>query len=207
MEQDLNTCPSCGAPSPDHSSCPYCGWTLERPAAAEPAPNAVPSEDASHIDDTTNEALLNLSGAEGSTIERDEPQTEEGTPAQLRDLLAETEDPVHLLEQVPEEMRGTLAARLKAAEDDTGSSFGETTASTLREQGYIVSEDARGARLAATPGQSEDLSASDMVKMAADLDGGVQPQTKLPICSKCQAASPVGEVNCQWCGEPFSNEA
>jgi len=126
--------------------------------------------------------------------------------AQLRELLEPGSDPEHLLDQVPEEMRGVLAARLKAAEDSITPSFSEATSSSLRDQGYIVSQDARGARLSATPGQAADFSPSEVVKLAADLDGGVQPQAKLPICSNCQSASPVGDTHCQWCGAPFSDD-
>jgi hypothetical protein len=103
-------------------------------------------------------------------------------------------------------MRGVLAARLKAADEAAGPNFSEETASTLREQGYVVSGDAHGARLTAAPGKPDVFSPSEIVKLAADLDGGVQPQAKLPICSNCQAASPIGELQCQWCGEPFSDE-
>ena len=123
--------------------------------------------------------------------------------AHLHRLLNPGSHSEHLLDQVPEDMRGVLAARLKAAEDDASPSFSKTTASALREQGYVVNEDARGARLTATRGQSDELGPSEVVKLAADLEGGVQPQSTLPICSNCQAASPVGKVQCQWCGEPL----
>lgn len=171
MEQDLRTCPGCGAPSPEHPTCPYCGWT----------PNLFEEPDVDAIESI------------------------ETGPAQFRELLEPGNDPEHLLDQVPEEMRGVLAARLKAAEDSNTPSFSEATSSLLRDQGYIVSQDARGARLSATPGQAAEFSPSEVVKLAADLDGGVQPQAKLPICSKCQSASPVGNTHCQWCGEPFSD--
>ena len=201
MEQDLRTCPGCGAPSSDHPSCPYCGWTTE---VIEPSD---PPQDAS-FDGFPEDTTPQTSTIEISPTDRGEesPQINELSPAPFRDLTKEGDDAEHLLDQVPEEMRGVLAARLKAVEEAKGVSFSETTASNLREQGYIVSEDARGARLTATPGHSDDLSPSEVVKLAADLDGGVQPQTKLPICSKCQAASPIGELQCQWCGNPFSDE-
>ncbi len=202
MEQDLRTCPSCGAPSSDHPSCPYCGWTPD--LSEEPNVDAIESigspsaanlpDDSSEPTDRTGEMLL------------DEAEPIGTGSAQFRELLKPDSDPEHLLDQVPEEMRGVLAARLKAAEETDSPMFSETTAATLRDRGFIVSEDVHGARLSAAPGQSADLSASDVVKLAADLDGGVQPQTELPICSSCQAASPIGELQCQWCGEPFSDE-
>jgi hypothetical protein len=134
----------------------------------------------------------------------DSPPTGETSSIPFRDLAKQGDDAKHLLDQVPEEMRGVLAARLKAVEEAEGANISEKTTTSLREQGYLVSEDARGARLTAIPGQSDELSPSEVVKLAADMDGGVQPQTKLPICSKCQAASPIGELQCQWCGNPFS---
>jgi hypothetical protein len=149
---------------------------------------------------------MDLSGTD--SVDHGEPQStpDDVPPVQLRDLMNPEHDPDHLLDQVPEDMRAVLAARLKAAEKTESPGFNENTAAALRDQGYVVTEDARGARLSSTPGQSSDLSPTDVVKMAAELDGGVQPQTKLPICGKCEAASPIGDTFCQWCGEPFSNE-
>ncbi|GMR10645.1 MAG: hypothetical protein BMS9Abin28_1466 [Anaerolineae bacterium] len=229
MEQDLRTCPGCGAPAPNHSPCPYCSWTpdlSEEPnldaieALGSPPAEDLPDDsqartyeigdmliDAAQEDSPGTEIESeNLPEGEAQIEDAGPPETEkaiETDPVQFSELLKPGGEPEHLLEQVPEELRGVLAARLKAAEETERPSFSKNTASNLRRQGYVISEDARGARLAAAPGRSGDLSASDVVKMAADLDGGVQPHTELPICSECQAASPVGETQCQWCGEPF----
>ena len=192
MEQDPRTCPSCGAPSSDRPSCPYCGWTPEVIEHSNPSRSEESSEDATR----TNKIGPVDQGEDVNQI----------PPAPFRDLTKQDDSAEHLLDQVPEEMRGVLAARLKAADEAAGPNFSEAAVSTLREQGYVVSGDAHGARLTATPGKSDVFSPSEIVKLAADLDGGVQPQTKLPICSNCQAASPIGELQCQWCGEPFSNE-
>ena len=229
MEQDLRTCPGCGAPAPNHSPCPYCGWTpglSEEPnldaieAVLSPSAADLP-EDSQAPTDEIGDRLVDAvqedfpgSEIESQSLPQGEEQIEddrlpeaeepiETDPAQFRELLKPGSEPEHLLEQVPEQMRGVLAARLKAAEKAEGPSLNEKTASNLRDQGYVISEDARGVRFSAVPGQSTSLSASDVVKMAADLEGGVQPQNKLPICSKCLVASPVGEAQCQWCGEPF----
>ena len=154
MEQDLRTCPGCGAPSPEHPTCPYCGWT----------PNLFEESDVDAIESI------------------------ETGPAQFRELLEPSNDPEHLLDQVPEEMRGVLAARLKSAEDSNTPSFSEATSSILRDQGYIVSQDARGARLSATPGQAADFSPSEVVKLAADprrrrtASGQAPHLQQLPIC-------------------------
>ncbi len=232
MEQDLRTCPGCGAPAPNHSPCPYCSWTPD--LSEEPnleAIEAVGSPPAADLPDDSQAQASEIGDMFIDAAQEDFPGTEieseslpeaeeqiendsppeadepiETDPAQFRELLKPGGEPEHLLEQVPEELRGVLAARLKAAEETEGPSFSKNTASNLRSQGFLISEDARGARFAADPGRSGDLSASDVVKMAAELDGGVQPKTKLPICSECQAASPVGETQCQWCGEPFKHE-
>ena len=207
MEQDMHVCPGCGASTPD--PCPYCGWTpdrsqpshiaaaLESPAQSEEPPAATYSvEEGPLITEGTvpDDAIL-----DGQEV----PETAAAPPDHFRDLLRPGQEPINLLEQVPEEMRAILAGRLKAAEETDSPSFSENAASSLRGQGYFISQDARGARFAAAPGQSANLSPSDVVKMAAELDGGIQPRTKLAICSKCQSASPIGEKQCQWCGEPL----
>lgn len=190
MQQDLRTCPSCGATSPDHSPCPFCGWTPER--IEEPNPAALESS-AKPSADAAEEARMDpdVAAPADTNIEpEDVPLVDEISPAQFRDLISQDDEAEHLLEQVPEEMRGVLAARLKAAQETDSPRFGETTDSTLQEEGNVVSEEIR---------------ASDAVNKAAYLEGREQPQTKLPICSNCQAASPVGETQCQWCGKPFSD--
>ena len=197
MDQDLSSCPGCGAYFSDQLPCPYCGWTSE--ANNQPTPPQIASSTEAATPNPTNETASKEPGEEL-------PHGEEISPAPFRDLTKPGDDTEHLLDQVPEEMRGVLAARLKAAYEITGSNFSEATASALREQGYVVSEDAHGARLTASPGNSDDFSPSDVVKLAADLDGGVQPQTKLPICGNCRSASPIGELQCQWCGQPFSGD-
>lgn len=193
MEQDLRTCPNCGASSPELSPCPHCGWTTEEP-------------DEIRSDDKTSTGEFS-SPETPSKAQQSQPDSDFASAtepaADIRDLLEPTDEPEHLLEQVPEDMRGILAARLRAIDEQASPNFDESTASSLREQGFLVSEDARGARLTGSTGQTSDLSASDVVKMAADLEGGVQNRTTLPICPKCEAASPIGDTNCQWCGEPF----
>ncbi len=193
MEQDLQTCPSCGASAASHSPCAYCGWSLDKPGETH-------SEEPSHTGDTPEAEMQ----SDDPRPQPDMGQAPELEPSrEFRDLLNPKDEPEHLLEQVPEDMRGILAARLRSTEEPKAPNFNDNTASSLREQGFLVSEDARGARLTGSTGQTSDLSASDVVKMAADLDGGVQPRTTLPICSKCEAASPIGDKNCQWCGEPL----
>jgi hypothetical protein len=82
----------------------------------------------------------------------------------------------------------------------------EETARFLRERGYVLSQDAHGLRISGDPVGRPDrsaLSPSDIVRMAAELDGGVKQASTLQTCPKCQARTPAGEPKCQWCGEPF----
>ena len=134
-----------------------------------------------------------------------EPQTAAPTP--FKELLEDGQsngEPGDLLDQVPEDMRGVLAARLKANEEDQPEDLSEQSREALRNQGFKVVEDARGSRISSdSPSQSADLSAFQVVSLAAEQEGGVQPQTQLPMCPSCQSASPVGSTNCQWCGEPL----
>lgn len=125
----------------------------------------------------------------------------------FRQLIAENEgNPADLLDQVPEELREILAGRLRAPAAGTRGEFREDTAQALRGLGYTVSEDLHGARITGAPragGPPAALSPSDVVKLAAELEGGVKPRGQLPVCPKCQGLSPIGQAKCQWCGEPL----
>jgi len=82
----------------------------------------------------------------------------------------------------------------------------EETANILRQRGYILTEDARGLRItgkANVGAGGSPLSPSDIVRMAAELEGGVKNTATLQTCPKCQARTPAGQAKCQWCGEPF----
>lgn len=190
-DQDLRTCPNCGASSPDLTPCSYCGWTTEY-SDEFPLDDSSPNHSIPEAETPPEPPQFDL-----------KRNADAEHTAGFRDLLEPSEGPEHLLEQVPEDMRGILAARLRAIDEQRSPDFDDSTTSRLREQGFLVSEDAHGARLTGSTGQATDLSASDVVKMAADLDGGVQNRTALPICPKCDSASPIGDTNCQWCGEPF----
>jgi hypothetical protein len=73
----------------------------------------------------------------------------------------------------------------------------------LREKGYVLDEDAHGLRISGAPSSSgaSALSPYDIVRMAADLDGGVASKDQLRKCPKCDAAMRPGTKTCQWCGE------
>jgi len=126
-------------------------------------------------------------------------------PNHFRQLLAEqrnnSED---LLDQVPEDLREILAGRLRSPSPEPPKELREDSAQALRGLGYTVSEDTHGVRITGAPragGPPASLSPSDVVKLAAELEGGVKPRGQLPVCPKCQGLSPIGAAKCQWCGE------
>jgi hypothetical protein len=73
---------------------------------------------------------------------------------------------------------------------------------TLRNQGFVVEDDGQNVRLRAKTGggKGSGLSASDIVRLAAELDGGILPPEKRIHCPKCDAVVPPGQAKCQWCG-------
>ena len=166
-------CLNCGAPNPANDVCTYCGW----------APEETPESEASAA------------------------PAQPSSPTTFKDLIENGQsngEPGDLLEQVPEDMRGVLAARLKASEEEDPDDLSDQSRESLRNQGFRVVEDARGSRISSdSPAQNPDLSAFQVVSLAAEQEGGVQPQTKLPMCPACQSASPVGSTHCQWCAEPL----
>lgn len=155
------------------------------------------------LPDSESEAL-----ASPATAQDDAPaaEGEVSGPEHFRELLHETgSDTRELMEQVPEDMREVLEDRMRSGQDNNAG-FRSETIEQLRGSGYYVAEDSSGAHINAVPQANrkpDDLSPSDVVKMAAELEGGVKPKAELPMCGACQSASPVGSTTCQWCGEPL----
>jgi len=116
---------------------------------------------------------------------------------QLTDPTNSSEGSEEVLEQVPEELREVLAERMQTAKQQ---GLRPETVQSLRASGYHVEDDPGGVRLTGGTSKSPTLSPSDMVRIAAEQEGGVQPRAALPICPECQAVSPLGSARCQWCG-------
>ena len=78
---------------------------------------------------------------------------------------------------------------------------------SLSRHGFVVEEDAHGLRLsgvASRPGGlSSELSPYDVVRLAAELEGGVVPMDQRKRCPKCDAVVAPGDKQCQWCSEPL----
>ena len=78
------------------------------------------------------------------------------------------------------------------------------------DQGIIIDEDAHGLRLTGLPVRGRGkatgrLSATDIVRLAADLDGGVLPADQRRQCPHCDAVVPRQASRCEWCGKSLDS--
>jgi hypothetical protein len=113
--------------------------------------------------------------------------------------------PEEMLENLPEEAREILSLKKTTPSSIKDEQFSETLTEALRDRGYVIDQDAHGVRISGGPSgglDSETVSAYDVIRMAADLEGGVLPLDERVHCLKCDAVIPPGEAVCQWCGEP-----
>jgi len=78
---------------------------------------------------------------------------------------------------------------------------------SLRYQGFTVHEDAHGLRLGGAPitrgSHTAELSPYDVVRLAAELDGGILPPGERTHCPQCDAVVPPKAARCQWCSAPL----
>ena len=120
--------------------------------------------------------------------------------------------PEALLDQLPEEAQRLLRGGRREKQPAAKAGLREELESSLRDQGIIVTEDSRGVRLTYQyiPGKrprAASLSPTDIVRLAAELDGGVRPLLERIHCPKCDAVIPAGEKRCQWCGQALDSQA
>ena len=113
--------------------------------------------------------------------------------------------PDSLLEGLSEEARSLLSGEATPSTSPP-EKFSEDIASSLRAQGFVIDQDAHGVRISGgfvpSDGGSGEMSSTDIVRLAADLQGGVLPPEDRVHCTKCDAVIPVNDSKCQWCGEP-----
>ncbi len=119
--------------------------------------------------------------------------------------------PESLLEDLPEQARQILRGRPPSGQAQGTAQLREEMARALRDQGYFIAEDAHGVRIGGSPVTSRGsgsgrLSASDVVRMAAELDGGVRTPDQTLRCPKCDAVVAVGELRCPWCGGTLASD-
>lgn len=186
---DPERCPTCGSPmhyipGESRAVCPVCN----------PIPNTKETEGSSGTSST-------------------QAQDENIPAARFRKLMAQSEDaadhwPEDLLEDLPEEARDLLRRPESTPTSPPVEELSEDFASTLRDQGYVINLDAHGVRISGGPssrsGDSGSMSPYDVVRLAADLEGGVPPPDQRKRCPKCDAVIPQGESRCPWCGETLT---
>lgn len=114
--------------------------------------------------------------------------------------------PLSLLEDLPEEARRLLEKDRGKPRPSIGPRLSDDLAQALRDQGYVIDQDARGMRISGSltrrgsdPGK---MSPYDVLRMAADLEGGLQKLGERRRCPNCEAVLPKGHTNCDWCGTP-----
>lgn len=179
-------------------SCPSCGRTMQM----RPRPKGAASLVCPHC-----------GYEEGVSAPPGKGQAEDDPVTRFRRLLADGPSgasanslPSEFLEDLPEEVQAALKAKA-GSQPSVGSAKDDITRS-LRHEGYAVDQDAHGLRLSTVSGgtpKGPGLSSYDIVRLAADLGGGIVPAEKRIYCAKCKAAVPAGAAKCQWCGEPVQS--
>jgi len=137
--------------------------------------------------------------------------SKDDSSSRFRKILAEeqrTKDdplPGWMMDELPEEARRLLSGHELPTGPSLGPKLSNDLANALRDQGYVIHEDEKGMHLGGTlvgrGGTPSAMSPYDVIRMAADMEGGLAPQDELLRCKKCDALIPHGDERCQWCGE------
>ncbi|MCJ7566820.1 MAG: hypothetical protein MUO58_04705 [Anaerolineales bacterium] len=110
-----------------------------------------------------------------------------------------------MINELPEEARRLLSNQEPPAKPSLGPKLSDDLAKALRDQGYVIHEDERGVHLGGAlvrrGGTPAAISPYDVIRMAAETQGGIAPQNELARCKKCDALIPPGDERCQWCAE------
>jgi hypothetical protein len=143
---------------------------------------------------------------------QEEPQQEVDPRMRFRELIVTSQkEPTlddlseEMLESLPEDAREILFGKIPTSDSTEDDGFSKNITQSLRDRGYVIDQDAHGVRISGGPRgglDSETFSPYDVIRMAADLEGGVLPLDERVHCLKCDAVIPSGEARCQWCGEP-----
>lgn len=183
--------PAQGRPSVE--SCPECGAQLSRWPSLEGDGYIQSCDSCGYTAAIEQEAS-------------DPPSPDDQPPARFRDLLAAHEKfapselPDELLQELPASAREALSPDAEPPPDEPNS-LSDDLEQRLKQHGYILSTDGHGPRISGghhRPGTG-DLSAYDLVRLAAEMEGGVPSPDQKTQCPHCQAVIPVGEERCPWC--------
>jgi hypothetical protein len=118
--------------------------------------------------------------------------------------------PDSLLEDLPEDARKALSER-KGTTPLATTTHRDDLIESMRRQGFVIGEDSKGVRLSGNLSprfhDTTGLRPADIVRLVADMDGGVLPPEKRTRCPKCDAVVAAGSARCQWCDTPLPPEA
>ncbi len=139
------------------------------------------------------------------------PPSKDDSSIRFRKILAEeqrTKDdplPGWMMDELPEEARRLLSGHELPSGPSLGPKLSDDLAQALRDQGYVIHEDEKGMHLGGAlvsrGGTPAVMSPYDVIRMAADMEGGLASPDELLRCKKCDALIPHGDERCQWCGE------
>jgi uncharacterized Zn finger protein (UPF0148 family) len=186
----------------NHPNCPRCGAQM----------TAVPIGEDGEIRYECPRCPANGKGVsrEEEHHRTDRQQPSEDSRTRFRRLIQSNEEsktldlPDWLIEDLPEEARLLLRRGEDRVRPSIGPQLSDDLAQALRDQGYVVDEDVRGLRISghlSTMGtNSGKMSSYDILRMAADLEGGLQKPEERRRCPNCDAVLPKGHTSCDWCG-------
>ena len=173
--------------------CPQCGQSLDRWPTLEPGGFLL----------ICTECGFEQSQLPSADSDQENPDQTEPSDHQKLQLLLQENDPnewpEELLEALPPEARAKLAEKV----EKSTSNVPPVMEKRLRGYGYLLADDGQGARLTGEgpkPGTG-DLSPMDIVRLAAELEGGLPAEAERKACPNCQAVRPPGSQHCQWCGQ------
>lgn len=113
--------------------------------------------------------------------------------------------PGWMIADLPEEARRILSGQEPPARPSLGPRLSDDLNKALRDQGYVIHEDEKGVHLGGAlvsrGGTPTPISPYDVIRMAADMEGGLASPNELMRCKKCEAFIPPGNERCQWCDE------
>jgi hypothetical protein len=149
-----------------------------------------------------------------SNSDKEEPHTKDHDPrSRFRNLISQYTEtspkdppPDALLEELPEEVKSLLTGEEPSSTSPTEEPSGDK-ARPLPALGDSLIQTPLGVNingdLATGVSDISSMSPYDIVRMAADLEGGIVPPEKRIHCPKCDAVVPIGDLQCQMCGEPI----
>jgi hypothetical protein len=208
----MKTCPICGKPiALDTNGTVPTSSTL-CPKCSAPTSSVAPSESSQPIEDRPSRPLISQTDSSSEMIYTNRDPSNSSTDPLHTQKSPKTTDTDSLISRESKPRMESELETQKSNQNDedprpTQEERAEARKQSLSRQGFVVEEDAHGLRLsgvASRPGGlSSQLSPYDIVRLAAELEGGVVPIDQRKRCPKCEAVVNPGDKRCQWCSEPL----